>query len=502
MLKLNYAVSFLHTISTYERKTFMAKKIISLMLSVIMCLSMAIVAFAASYSLGDVNGDGKISASDARTVLRSAAKLQNLTEDESKAADIDSSGKVTASDARIILRISAKLDSIDNYIKDEPPAEDPPAEDPPAEDPPAEDPPVSSNDIAYYVGKDVSQIKAKIPGLEYESLDTLMAISEDECGLVCAVVDYKGKVIMVSFQGEWIYSILGLTAGMTTEEASDIFEAEGLVYIEGDDWSNAWEDEATGLYYIFYAEEDIVYGATVVHPDYVQPNNIEYLMSTEKSYILSEIPELKYSNSTTYVSYADNLTVMFDRSGAPSMISITGESKYRLFNITPGMSVEYALYIGPEIYDNGDNTYSVYDYELCLKCNIYTDGDVVTGVSVIKDVHSMEDYLGWSYDDIMEVFPYLVYYEGLYVCGSYVFAFNSSGYVCEAGIRYFTESDVYSCYYGQTYREAVDVLNSQGFVYYDTMDNGFIRYYNSSKRETLFIFKDAENFITFISIAK
>ena len=64
----------------------------------------------ANLLLGDVNGDGKIKANDARTALRAAAKLQKLDEKEMKAADIDGNDKVTAAEARKILRFAAKLD--------------------------------------------------------------------------------------------------------------------------------------------------------------------------------------------------------------------------------------------------------------------------------------------------------------------------------------------------------------------------------------------------------
>jgi len=58
---------------------------------------------------GDVTGDGKITASDARAALRISAKLEIPTEEQFIAADVNGDKKITASDARIILRVSAKL---------------------------------------------------------------------------------------------------------------------------------------------------------------------------------------------------------------------------------------------------------------------------------------------------------------------------------------------------------------------------------------------------------
>lgn len=64
----------------------------------------------------DVNGTGKIEASDARAVLLASAGLS--TEDIKNAAnaDIDKDGSVTAIDARIFLRLAANLESVEKYL--------------------------------------------------------------------------------------------------------------------------------------------------------------------------------------------------------------------------------------------------------------------------------------------------------------------------------------------------------------------------------------------------
>ncbi len=62
--------------------------------------------------IGDINLDGKITASDARLLLRYTAKLENLDSETLKYSDANRDGKITASDARLILRVSAKLDTI------------------------------------------------------------------------------------------------------------------------------------------------------------------------------------------------------------------------------------------------------------------------------------------------------------------------------------------------------------------------------------------------------
>lgn len=62
---------------------------------------------------GDTDGDGRVTASDARYVLRVAAKLEKPVSDIDikSVADVTGDNKIAADDARLILRIAAKLDN-------------------------------------------------------------------------------------------------------------------------------------------------------------------------------------------------------------------------------------------------------------------------------------------------------------------------------------------------------------------------------------------------------
>ena len=60
--------------------------------------------------LGDIDGDGKITAADARLALRASVGTEELTAEEFKRADMDGDGKITAADARTILRKSVELE--------------------------------------------------------------------------------------------------------------------------------------------------------------------------------------------------------------------------------------------------------------------------------------------------------------------------------------------------------------------------------------------------------
>ena len=67
---------------------------------------------AGTIETGDVNGDYFITASDARIVLRMAAKVESLSEYGILFGDINRDGEITAADARSVLRIAAKLEAL------------------------------------------------------------------------------------------------------------------------------------------------------------------------------------------------------------------------------------------------------------------------------------------------------------------------------------------------------------------------------------------------------
>lgn len=62
-----------------------------------------------SKSLGDVNFDGSVTASDARLILRYAASLDRFSSSQKERADMNGDGKINATDARLALRNAAKI---------------------------------------------------------------------------------------------------------------------------------------------------------------------------------------------------------------------------------------------------------------------------------------------------------------------------------------------------------------------------------------------------------
>ena len=70
--------------------------------------------------IGDADNDGRITAMDARLILRIAAKLEGVTDEEMfTRCDVNGDGSITAVDARLVLRAVAKLiGSYDDVVAD------------------------------------------------------------------------------------------------------------------------------------------------------------------------------------------------------------------------------------------------------------------------------------------------------------------------------------------------------------------------------------------------
>lgn len=97
----------------------MKKLFASSFICVLMLFAFAFVSSAVNVVPGDFDLNGQVTASDARSILRIAAKLDNETDGlKLVAADINSDGKINASDARNALRLAAKIDNIEYEVHD------------------------------------------------------------------------------------------------------------------------------------------------------------------------------------------------------------------------------------------------------------------------------------------------------------------------------------------------------------------------------------------------
>ena len=94
---------------------------LSILLAAVLFLSVCgpSAAAAATRKPGDVDGDGNISAADARLALRRSVGLETYEEGSPAflACDVDLDGNVSAADARLILRASVGLEDPKTWVK-------------------------------------------------------------------------------------------------------------------------------------------------------------------------------------------------------------------------------------------------------------------------------------------------------------------------------------------------------------------------------------------------
>lgn len=94
----------------------MKKHFLSALTAVLlMIITVCTLTTANAAALGDVDGDGKISAADARLALRASVNLEKLTDEQFKAADVNFDGVITAADARTTLRASVNLETLHSH---------------------------------------------------------------------------------------------------------------------------------------------------------------------------------------------------------------------------------------------------------------------------------------------------------------------------------------------------------------------------------------------------
>ncbi len=89
-----------------------------ILLFCLLIVAFSTVSFGALF--GDVDLNGKVQASDARRILRHAAKLELIADAQAlPLADVDGNGKIAAADARLALRMASKMDPLVEVASEE-----------------------------------------------------------------------------------------------------------------------------------------------------------------------------------------------------------------------------------------------------------------------------------------------------------------------------------------------------------------------------------------------
>ncbi len=434
------------------------------------------------YSLGDINNDGKITASDARTILRTSAKLETLSESQLLVADIDSNGKISASDARIALRISAKLDSIDNYIKNEPPVDEPPVDEPPVDD---------RIDLAVYFGWHVSDFNEERPEFEFENghaADGTVAIELDADGYICDIVD----------TGSSKYSIYGVCAETPYDEAKAIFESNGFVF---EDDENAYNTEYGIGLWIFIGDEMTAYNIfSYGGEDYSENELFQYLNYNIED-VMADFDELEFYDETEDAPahyYYDGIYFYVDEYDDVYMIDIAFENYYELYSITIYDSFNYVtemladsgLYYAcfGEAYIIADNYYDGYGLYIS-----FNDDGGVDYVSLYNSYYDLAEYHMYEVGFLLEMMPYLDKTDNLYHIPEFTFEVDEDGYVNAIILDSYNYCSINGIFIGMNGDDVDDALEMYGFTYNFTDEDGSVFYNNSAENLDMYVVMDDDN---------
>ena len=248
---------------------------------------------------GDVNGDSKITAADARLTLRASARIDTFTDEQSKAGDVNFDKKITAADARLILRVSAKIDSFDI------PAPEPEPEPEPVPDPSLE---LSETKLIAYVDNHTS-FYAYVKNIEnYEITAEFVPIGDS----YCTADDVEISVTGIA-SGALIYVDIAEHVLHFRTVGVDYFSESFAVEVSLKDDTGKIVDKETAEIEIRYSDEDIKkYGTLKYLTYYVFQTNdekqcFELLIAFSdsydkqvKSYGMADISILNHAGETIY----------------------------------------------------------------------------------------------------------------------------------------------------------------------------------------------------------
>ena len=197
----------------------MMKKLISLLIVIVLAAAFAVSASAETVLKGDVDMNGKVTAADARTVLRAAARLAEISETQAIIADVNGDSKVTASDARTILRCAANIEKDLGTVEIGGETTDPTTE-PVATTETTTQPPVEMVEVSGGINMNYKDFIAEYG--EMRKVGTSDGTIEYSNGKLTIISDptmvEKGNISSIIIKGG-DYTLVGISAGMSKADA-------------------------------------------------------------------------------------------------------------------------------------------------------------------------------------------------------------------------------------------------------------------------------------------
>lgn len=466
------------------------KKLLSLAVALVMALSMLTVAsitsFAAEneYTLGDVDGSGKITAADARIVLRNSASLEVLSDEQKAAADIDGNGNVTAADARIILRISASLDSINNYISVEPDFD--------------------TLELSNYILTSPDYI-AEQTGLEFKLNEDTGYTESDEFLMYVSGHDndYDGVtdeeyVELIALEKANDYTIFGVSVGMSSDEAVKILTDAGHEAEVDDDGYIGFIDNESGINLFAMADEDGMINYVEVYYYFV---DLGYIIGLNVEWFGYYFPGFEPSDG---VYKDDIIEVRFTPYGYSYMVKVTKQAQVGIYTLVVGMSQaevdELIEYYECKTVSEDYYVVDMYDDNINEILEITFSDGVVTSVSLTRGAYpDLSTYIYFEEDFLLSDMDGLtVDDEHAVIDGEICYSLDNMHFIVseldgirEVAISGESEHNILGIKYGTDLYEAIDCLSWYGLeatdddTYYESEDGYYYAYMESADGETV-----------------
>ena len=216
------------------------KKLTALLIVFMFTFTFMVTASAATVLKGDVDMNGKITAMDARTVLRAAARLDEITDTQKIIADVSGDSKVTASDARTILRRAANIEKDLGTVEIEDASDNPDTTETtkPDETEATTAPPVERTELSTGISMNYRSFMDKFGAMrKVGRADSVIEYTNDKMTILSdPYMIYTGNVSSIIITGG-DYTLNGVYAGMS--------KADALSTLKADKWTVREEDSSS-----------------------------------------------------------------------------------------------------------------------------------------------------------------------------------------------------------------------------------------------------------------
>lgn len=352
---------------------------------------------------GDIDGNGRITAADARIVLRIAAKLDIADDAMRRLADVNGSGGVTSADARLILRVSAAIDNFDGY--EEMSTECPTADVewttkvPTAEAPTKIEDTIMDNTSKKYriedmLGADVNDyisrlsLKKNADGQKNKySGDDISFIVRGRASLTPDIIDYVHT-------SRSDVSVLGIGTGMTIRQAELLLSGKTEYFIEDIDTQYSSMNFYIGEYYMVVLFSNdisyIMFGGKQDMIDYSVDSLIDRSAEDVFSGDVDNFTVTENEDGTKNYSFEGMTAVVCEKFGQLTVDSLVleGESDFLFLMTYAGSPAEQILQhaegFGYTVADDGNGNFTVEGKE--INGTVSTSDGIVTRIELQSTV--------------------------------------------------------------------------------------------------------------------